>query len=440
MRLLVLVGLITLTVSGFAQNSEEDLKIYSDHPRLLLTKQRLKLLRRERERQSDRWQQLELLLKGNAQFPEAAFVRALQSQVTNDADACKRAVSLDANDARQTALVFDWCYDTLTEGQKTQLAAKLRAAADSKAPDIASVRNRVFAAIALADTAGYDARGALTQVVQTWWRKQVAPELETGKRVVATAELYAVMELLHAIRDNTGLDLRESAPRCFKQVPAMQLLGYYPATYPTPENDFHIPSFSGKGEPDLRIAALSRIAELSIVSYDTNATESQFLQGWLLHDRFSLKGAFGAPYEFLWANPYQPGLSFFHMPLRLHDERTGRLFLRSTWEEDATWLGYFDRQIQLFEGGQIKLIALENRKSPLAIGDSVVMQGQPKMQFTIGADSPPNLFILGLQPGSRYTIEVDDEELAEGRSDAGGVLNILSTRKDQRGTRIAAAR
>ena len=130
----------------------------------------------------------------------------------------------------------------------------------------------------------------------------------------------------------------------------------------------------------------------------------------------------------------------FPMPLRLHDERTGRLFLRSTWEEDATWLGYVDRQIQLFEGGQIKLIALENRKSPLAIGDSVVMQGQPKMQFTIGADSPPNLFILGLQPGSRYTIEVDDEELAEGRSDAGGVLNILSTRKDQRGTRIAAAR
>lgn len=440
MRLLVLLGLLTLVPSAFAQTSDEDLKVYSDHPRLLLSKQRLRLLRRERERQSDRWQQLELLLKGNAQFPEAAFARALQYQVTNEADACKRAVSAVGNDARQAAFVFDWCYDALAVGQKAQLAARLKTAVDSKGSDIASVRTRVLAAIALADTDGFDARDTLTQVVNTWWRKQIAVELESGKRVVGPADLYPVMELLHAIRDNTGVELRESAPHYFKQVPAMQLLSYYPATFPTPENDFHIPAFTGKGEPDLRIAALSRVAELSIVAYDNNATESQFLQGWLLHDRFSLKGVFGAPYEFLWANPYQPGLSFFHMPLRLHDEKTGRLFLRSTWEEDATWLGCFERQIQLFEGGQIKLILLENRKSPLAIGDSVVMQGQPKMRFSIPADSPANLFILGLQPRVRYLVEVDDEELNEGSSDVGGILSILSTRKDQRGARIAAAR
>ena len=131
------------------------------------------------------------------------------------------------------------------------------------------------------------------------------------------------------MRDNTNVDLRENAPKYFKELPAVQMLSYYPAIFPAAENDYHIPAFVEKGEPDLKIAALSRIAELSMVAYDSNALESQFLQGWLLHDHFSLRGTYGAAYEFLWANPYQPGLSYHHMPLRFHDEKTGRLYLRS---------------------------------------------------------------------------------------------------------------
>jgi len=439
MRPILLVSLLTLGLTVFGQTTDEDLKIYSDHPRLLLTKQRIRTLRRERERKSDRWQQFELLLKGNAQFPEAGFARALQYQVSGEADACGKAVAGAGNDVRQSALVFDWCQEALSAAQKNQLAARLKTATESKSTTYSGVRDRAYAAIALADTAGFDAAPVLAQIVQTWWRKQVAPELENGKRVIGPVDLYAVLELLHALRDNTGVELRENATRYFKQIPAAQLLSYYPATYPTPENDFHIPVFTGKGEPDLRVAAISRIAELSMVAYDNNAVESQFLQGWLLHDRFALRAAFGAPYEFLWANPYQPGLSYFHMPLRLHDERTGRLFLRSSWEEDATWLAYFDHQAQLFEGGQIKLIALENRKSPLPIGEAVVLQGKSSMQFTVETDSPPNLFILGLKPRSPYRIEVDDEELNEGTTDVGGVLSVLSSRKDQRGVRIVPA-
>jgi len=67
-------------------------------------------------------------------------------------------------------------------------------------------------------------------------------------------------------------------------------------------------------EPDLRRAALSRAAELSMVAYDSNAAGSQILQGWLMNDNFLLRGTFGAPYEFFWANPYQPGLSYYHAP------------------------------------------------------------------------------------------------------------------------------
>ena len=63
---------------------------------------------------------------------------------------------------------------------------------------------------------------------------------------------------------------------------------------------------------------------MSLVAYDNNVVESQFIQGWVGNDAFQLRGTYGSPYEFLWANPYQPGLSYHHMPLRLHDNRAGR--------------------------------------------------------------------------------------------------------------------
>ena len=35
-----------------------------------------------------------------------------------------------------------------------------------------------------------------------------------------------------------------------------------------------------------------------MVSFDTNSQEMQFLQGWLMHDRFLLRSTLGIPYEF----------------------------------------------------------------------------------------------------------------------------------------------
>ena len=128
-------------------------------------------------------------------------------------------------------------------------------------------------------------------------------------------------ELLHAVRDNTNLDLRENLPRFFKDFPIEHLLSHYPATYEAAENEYRIGVTKKAGEPDLQAAALSRAAELAMVAFDVNAAESQVLQGWLMHDHFMLRGTFGAPYEFLWANPYQPGLSYYHVPLIYHNRR-----------------------------------------------------------------------------------------------------------------------
>ena len=55
-----------------------------------------------------------------------------------------------------------------------------------------------------------------------------------------------------------------------------------------------------------------------------------------MQDRFLMRGALGILYEFMWANPYQPGLSYFQMPLVYHDADSGHVFARSSWDEDAT--------------------------------------------------------------------------------------------------------
>ena len=59
---------LILTVCAVAQTTDEDFHIYKDHPRLLLTPQRLRLLKRERERQSPRWEQFQALMQGKAAY------------------------------------------------------------------------------------------------------------------------------------------------------------------------------------------------------------------------------------------------------------------------------------------------------------------------------------------------------------------------------------
>src|SRR3954453_23975021 len=286
------VLVLLLTAAAICQTTEEDFHVYKDYPRLILTPQRLKLLRREKERESPRWQQFDSLIRGKAPMPEPAFAYALHYQVTGgDGDA--RTAGAAARDLRSLALAYDWLPE-----QRSQLEPRLRAAAASAPATVDGMRSQAFAAIVLGD------QPTLEKLVKEWWRKQVAPALNSGQRVFTHAEVYPLMELMHAMRDNLNIDLREDARAYFKDFATSRILSYYPPTFPAPENDFHIPF----GPPDLKIAALTRASELSLVAFDPNSTETQFVQGWLMHDRFLMRGVLGAPYEFLWANPYHPGL------------------------------------------------------------------------------------------------------------------------------------
>ena len=204
-------------------------------------------------------------------------------------------------------------------------------------------------------------------------------------------------------------------------MPTYLIAGNYPAPYRAPENEFRIPMYQDSGQPDLNRAALARAAGLSMVAYDNNGLENQFLQGWLIQDRFLMMTPFGAPYEFLWANPYQPGLSYYQLPLVFHDPDSGTLFVRSGWDEDADWFGLYGGQAEFFHDGKVALVNLGSGSpapKPLQLGDASVILGRTPFQFPM--EGGGTLLVIGLKPRQKYLVETDDEEMREVSTDRAG--------------------
>ena len=426
------VALLLLFLSApIMQAQPETLTIYTEHPRLFLRANRLKLLRRERERKSLRWEQFDLLIKGGAPFLEPGFAEALYYRVSDDRDhgklavqwAVKTATGSDA-DVRQVALVFDWCQEMLSPVELAALTARLeRALAAKPGTTIDNERSRLLAAIVLADHSPKISAAGLQEFFERAWKPRLA-RLRNGTAPIPLDQSFGFYEILHAVRDNLNIDLREDDPHYFKDFPIGHLLSNYPAAFPAAESEYRIPAKMGAGEPDLRTAALARAAELAMVAFDANSPETQVLQGWLMNDQFLMRGTFGIPYEFLWANPYQPGLSYYHVPLVFHDEIFGRLYVRSNWEDSAQWLGFVDGQLQLFDAGKITMLNPEITREPLDLDEAVVFFGKTAHRFQTPAKELVDVFIVGLEPKRLYRVEIDAEEMEEDYSDPGGILYL----------------
>ena len=64
------VGFVLFFAVAWGQAADEDYRPYTEQPRLFLRAQRLRLLKRERDRQSMRWEQFNTLMAGKAQMAE----------------------------------------------------------------------------------------------------------------------------------------------------------------------------------------------------------------------------------------------------------------------------------------------------------------------------------------------------------------------------------
>lgn len=428
-----MAAMLWLVPAGNA--ADEDFHVFTDSPRLLLTKQRLRLLQRERERDSIRWQQFDALVSEGAPMPETALAQALYFQVSGNAAAGKKAVewAMDnsSTDLRQLALVFDWCGKAMTSAQADRLSAKIEKAIGPAREDLPGQEARALAAIAIADHLKDQGESILKPLVEQWWRDGADQKISRGQE-------YPLLELLHAIRDNVTVDLRESAPQFFKDWPVDYLMGHYPAPLRGADNDFMIPVYSGAGDPDPKEAVWSRAAGLAMVALDPNEQDVQYVQGWLMQDRFTMRDPLGSTYEFLWANPYQPGLSYALLPLVYHSSTSGHVFARTSWEEDATWIGYFDEHLQIFRDGQLQGLRSGSASKPVQVGDAILLSApQPEADGTVRFKvSTEATFVLGLTPKSAYDVEIDDQELAEGQTDSGGTLVIALPPETEAGVRI----
>ena len=439
------IALLAVLLPAAAQDLAE-YKIYTEPPRLLLNERRLKLLQRETTRNSLRWEQFQALMAGGATMSEPGFAGALYGAVAKNPEACRKASTWAAtsDDLRQVALACDWCKPS----NRTSLVNRLKPLLSKPPANVTEARNITFAAVALADDEPDASARALRGVIEGWWRGKMVPVLESGRNPFRDrAEVYALMELLHAIRDNLRIEMRDDARRFFDDLPALEMLTYYPASWPTPENQYRVPVYDAPGEPDLREATLGRAADLALVASDTNSQPNQFLQGWLMLDRFLMRSALGIPYEFLWANPYQPGLSYYYMPELYHAH--GKLILRSSWDEDATWFSYENGQAQMFREGQRIGLRLGANPAPIELGDIRLVFPPSGLRFEVGLkppteDEPKNkeelVFVLNLKPKQKYDVEVDNEEMFEASADEAGILELRFPKNRKAGVRLKEVR
>ncbi|MBV8906758.1 MAG: hypothetical protein JOZ22_24210, partial [Acidobacteriia bacterium] len=173
----------------------EPVTVFTDHPRLFLRPQRLRLLQRERERGSVRWRQFEAYVTADAPMPEPAFADALYYQVAGSVPAGRKAVTWalgPGRDLRQLALVFDWCQKLLSETERRELAARIQQGIAETATDesVAGVRARVLAAVALFDDVPDIPGRELERLVHNWWEAKIAPALSTGQGLAVRENPY----------------------------------------------------------------------------------------------------------------------------------------------------------------------------------------------------------------------------------------------------------
>ncbi len=433
--LVLATAALALSIPGWGQGNapagaDDPIVVSTQHPRLFLRPQRLRLLKRERERESIRWEQFHALISTNAPLAEPGFAQALYYAIAGEREVGTAAVQFALGpeaDLRQTAIVYDWCQDVMSDAEKKALAAKMVRALGAPPPaatDFAAQRSRVLAAVALFDETPQLPGKELERVVRTWWAGSITPALKAGRHIVERDDAYPLWELFHALRDSTNIDLRESAPKFFTEFPIEHLLSYYPLPFPGPDGLYFIGAEAKTGDPDLHLAALSRAAEMAMVAFDSNAPESQVLQGWIMHDKYLMKGSFGLPYEFIWANPYQPGLSYYHVPLVYYAPEYGRLFIRSSWDDDADWFAAFDGIFQKFGDGGPVIIDASKPQAPLPMKEATIFFARGEPKFQIKLEEPQALFLTGLDPQRVYQVEVDDEEMFEAPADRAGILEL----------------
>jgi hypothetical protein len=78
----------------------------------------------------------------------------------------------------------------------------------------------------------------------------------------------------------------------------------------------------------------------------------------------------------------------------------------------------------MFQDGAVSVLDPRFAAEPLDLGRAVILFGAHTQKFKVAVEGSQPVFVVGLKPRQNYSIEVDDEELAEGQTDPGGILAL----------------
>ncbi len=422
---------------------QAEYRVYNDHPRIWLDESRLMRVKRDAERDTSRWNRLKELLAQPEQLQEPAFAEALAYQAGGNEAWGRAAVEWalgaaernfsEAGDLRQGSLVFDWCQPLLNDEERTKIATGLATAitaeANASESNLLRTRDALLASIAVSGT-WPGAEEATGKLLNQDWKARLVPEMETGKAADRAEELQAALEICFAVRHNLDRDLWGESPQAFRDVALARILSYLPEDIETKEGRVHRPSVTPTGSDPETEAIVGRVAEMTLVGYDSRSRSSQFLQGWLRNDAYTLRGGYGAPYEFLWLNPYLPGLSPTSGPQSAYDPIRGRFFARNGWGPDGLWLGFFDGNLLRYEGGALTPVEPDNRAEAISFpGFAIALPDEnAKFQAKVLEGNPAYgqfVYLLGLEDGQRYEIKIGDNAWHE-YEPRGGVIALTS--------------
>ena len=278
-------------------------------PQVLLTAQRARRLKRDRDRQTTRWQALESRVQTAPDSPQRGFELALYYAATQDEARGKEAIAwalAHPCDRRQVSLVLDWC--SLLVRQEDRDKLKDASCSPNTVRDAKAFRDDAFSKLVNGES--------IAPLIEES-KKTLIPWLTSGGFEDA-AELYAACEFFSVARTAAQTDLREEDREFFSQLPAELLLGMKPGQLERPDPQVHL-------------------AALALIGLDPNLASSQYLQGWAISGRQTIREGPGVAYEMLWADPYLPGVGYQNLDPWVYDTH-GRLFARSNWEPDSCYI------------------------------------------------------------------------------------------------------
>ena len=375
------------------------------------------------------------------------LVKAIQFQVLNNELAGRQAVVWALENSRQgtlnnteilrlSALVFDWCHDLFSAEEKISMARSLGTTAasilEAKNVEIDALRGAMLAVIAASDDWS-DSETLIKVFFQNHWAQWVKPALLRGELLDYGYEIISVMEICHVVRRNLERDLWQETRSVFEMLPRHLMLSYYPYPIETPKGVFREPVFrSTRDFGSIRESTLRRIGEMLLVAYETHWEDYRFLQGWLRHDAFMLKTPLGALYEFLWVNPYLPGLSYSSAPLFVHDEMRGRVLVRSGWDENDSWLGYLNGELQIVADGKRHIVLQGDQQKPLGLAGTIVVFGRVPMSIKLKAPGSKRIFVVGLGDQKPVRVKIGRKGFEVYEPDRGGILHFENPSKPEK--------